>query len=193
MKVKNQAPSGYSFFFFFARVHRNAETKNCHANGHNIVAMTAKRLKGKHNDKSSPFLCHYLVAMCTCIPLKKITIKEPFTLEIWAAKDLITSCCGAGFCGAADRVTAALVSPVNHTTVRVAMGSKRCVAAGHKNGGHLYSFQDPIKRKEMSRRTRDKWEPTDHSGLCSKHFEDRFFDSYSKLSVIGPWKGEVTS
>ena len=26
--------------------------------------------------------------MCTCILQKKITIKEPFNLEIWAAKDL---------------------------------------------------------------------------------------------------------
>ena len=42
------------------------------------------------------FLCHYLVAMCACIPQKKITIKEPFTLKIWAAKDH-TSCCGLGF------------------------------------------------------------------------------------------------
>ena len=48
-----------------------------------------------------------------------------------------------GLHGDADRGTAALVSQVNCT-----VGSKRCVAVGHKNGGHLYSFQAPIKRKK---------------------------------------------
>lgn len=67
---------------------------------------------------------------------------------------------------------------------------KRCVAAGcsstHKDGVHLYSFpKDPIGRKKWAdqvRRTRDKWEPTNHSRLCSKHFEDHCFEPYSKLS-----------
>ena len=63
---------------------------------------------------------------------KKITIKEPFTLEIWAAKDL-TFCCGRGL----------MVMQIGeqlpwYLTVRVEYGQQeRCVAAGHKNGGHL--------------------------------------------------------
>ena len=68
---------------------------------------------------------------------------------------------------------------------------KRCVAAGcsstHKDGVHLCSFlKDPIKRKrwvDQVRRARDKWEPTDHSRLCSKHSEDHCFEPYSKLSA----------
>ena len=70
-----------------------------------------------------------------------------------------------------------------------AMG-KRCVAAGcsstHKDGVHLYGFpKDSGLRKKWAdqvRRTRDKWEPTDHSRLCSKHFEEHCFEIYSKLS-----------
>ena len=60
------------------------------------------------------FLCHYLVAMCACIPQKKITIKEPFTLKIWAAKDLTFNyfLLWAGLHGATDRVTAALVNHI---------------------------------------------------------------------------------
>ena len=57
--------------------------------------------------------------------------------------------------------------------------SKRCVAAGCsstcKGGLHLYgSPKDPELRKKWAdqvKQTRDKWEPTDHSYLCSKHFE----------------------
>ena len=68
---------------------------------------------------------------------------------------------------------------------------KRCVAAGcsstHKDGVHLYSFpKHPTKRKRRAdevRRARDKWEPTDHSRLCSKHFEEHCFEPYSKLSA----------
>ena len=67
---------------------------------------------------------------------------------------------------------------------------KRCVAAGcsstHKDGVHLYGFpKDSGLRKKWAdqvRRTRDKWEPTDHSRLCSKHFEEHCFEIYSKLS-----------
>ena len=66
------------------------------------------------------FLLHYLVAMCACIPQKKITVKEPFTLEIWAAQDLTINyfLLWAGLSGATDRGAAALV---NHT-VRVEYG-----------------------------------------------------------------------
>ena len=64
--------------------------------------------------------------------------------------------------------------------VVITMG-KRCVAAGctltHKGGVHLYGFpKDPALRKQWAmqvKRTRDKWEPTYHSRLCSKHFEER--------------------
>ena len=35
---------------------------------------------------------------------------------------------------------------------------------------------------DQVRSTRDKWEPTDHSRLCSKHFEKHCFEIYSKLS-----------
>ena len=42
----------------------------------------------------------------------------------------------------------------------------------------------PLRKKwaDQVRRTRDKWEPTDHSRLCSKHFEEHCFEIYSKLS-----------
>ena len=68
--------------------------------------------------------------------------------------------------------------------------SKRCVAAGcsstHKDGVHLYGFPKDSglrkKRADQVRRTRDKWEPTDHSRLCGKHFEEHCFEIYSKLS-----------
>ena len=67
---------------------------------------------------------------------------------------------------------------------------KRCVAAGcsstHKDKVHLYGFpKDPSLRKQWAdqvKRTRDKWEPTDHSTLCSKHFEQHCFENYGKLS-----------
>ena len=57
---------------------------------------------------------------------------------------------------------------------------KRCVAAGcsstHLDGQHLYGFpKNPELRKKWAdqvKRTRDKWEPTAYSYLCSKHFED---------------------
>ena len=51
---------------------------------------------------------------------------------------------------------------------------------------HLYGFpKDSGLRKKWAdqvRRTRDKWEATDHSRLCSKHFEEHCFEIYSKLS-----------
>ena len=67
---------------------------------------------------------------------------------------------------------------------------KRCVAAGCsstcKDGLHLYGFpKDSELRKKWAdqvKRTRDKWEPTDHSYQCSKHFEDDCFQPYSKLA-----------
>ena len=67
---------------------------------------------------------------------------------------------------------------------------KRCVAAGcnstYKDGLHLYGFpKDPELRKKWAdqvKRTRDKWGPTAHSYLRSKHFEDDCFQPYSKLA-----------
>ena len=66
----------------------------------------------------------------------------------------------------------------------------RCVAAGcsktHKDGISLFGFpKDASLRKKWAdqvRRTRDKWEPSQRSVLCSKHFEDWCFDPGSKLS-----------
>ena len=54
--------------------------------------------------------------MCKYAP-EKITIKEPFTLEIWAAKDLTFTyfLLWMGLCGDSDRGTAAYVSQVNCT------------------------------------------------------------------------------
>ena len=67
---------------------------------------------------------------------------------------------------------------------------KRCDAAGcsstTKDGVHLYGFpKDPGLRKKWGdqvKRTRDKWEPTDHSCICSKHFEETCFQPYSKFT-----------
>ena len=40
---------------------------------------------GKHNEKSSPiFMSSCVYVYVHAYPSKKITIKEPFTLEIWA-------------------------------------------------------------------------------------------------------------
>ena len=51
---------------------------------------------GKHDKKSSPiFMSLYCSYVCMHNP-EKNTIQEPFTLDIWAAKDL-TFCCGQGF------------------------------------------------------------------------------------------------
>ena len=66
----------------------------------------------------------------------------------------------------------------------------RCVAAGcsntHKDGISLFKFpKNPHLLKkwvEQVRRTRDKWEPTKHSVLCSMHFEADCFEPYSVLS-----------
>ena len=66
---------------------------------------------------------------------------------------------------------------------------QRCVAAGcsstHKEGVSLYSFPKDAglrkKRAEQVKRTRDKWEPTEHSRLCSLHFEDYCFQLDCKL------------
>ena len=67
---------------------------------------------------------------------------------------------------------------------------KRCVAAGcnatTKDGVHLYDIpKDPGLRKkwgDQMKRTRDKWEPTDHSCVCSKILEETCFQPYSKFS-----------
>ena len=66
----------------------------------------------------------------------------------------------------------------------------RCVAAGcsntHKDGVHLFLFpkEARLKKKwtDQVRRTRDKWQPTQHSVLCSKHFEAHCFKPSLKLS-----------
>lgn len=63
---------------------------------------------------------------------------------------------------------------------------KRCVAAGCsstcKDGVHLYGFpKDPELRKKWVDQV-NKWEPTAHSYLCSKHFEEDCFQPYSKLA-----------
>ena len=76
---------------------------------------------------------------------------------------------------------------------------KRCVAAGFsstcKDGLHLYSFpKDPELRKKWGdqvKRTRDKWEHTDHSYLCSKHFEDDCFQPYSNKLAKSLGEGKV--
>ena len=62
-------------------------------------------------------------------------------------------------------------------------GVRTCVAAGcsntNKDGVRLFQFpKDKARRKKWAdqvKRHRDKWEPTDHSVLCSKHFEDLCF------------------
>ena len=54
------------------------------------------------------------------------------------------------------------------------------------DGVHLYCFpKDLARRKNWAnqvRRTRDKWEPSDHSRLCSKHSENDYFETYGRLS-----------
>ena len=56
-------------------------------------------LMGKHDEKSSLFSCHYLVAICACIPQKKLLSKNLSPLRYGQLKTLlfITSCCGWGF------------------------------------------------------------------------------------------------
>ncbi len=66
----------------------------------------------------------------------------------------------------------------------------RCVAADctntHKDGVSLFLFpKDPSLKKKWTnavRRTRDKWEPTKHSVLCSKHFEPQYFKQSTKVA-----------
>ena len=75
----------------------------------------------------------------------------------------------------------------------------RCVAAGcsltHKDGVSIFHFpKDPVLRKKWAdqvRRTRDKWEPTDNSVLCSKHFEDGCFELDSQLAKAMGMKRKV--
>ena len=68
---------------------------------------------------------------------------------------------------------------------------KRCIAAGcsntYKDGVSLFLFpKDPQMRKKWAdqvKRTRDKWDgPTDHSVLCSCHFEVQCFEAEMKLA-----------
>ena len=63
-------------------------------------ARRSRCFKGKHNEKSGPILCHYLVAICACIPPeKKLTSKNllPWRYGQLRTLLLITSCCGRGF------------------------------------------------------------------------------------------------
>ncbi len=50
----------------------------------------------------------------------------------------------------------------------------------------MYGFpKEPGLRKKWAdqvKRTRSKWEPTDHSKLCSKHFEKHCIENYGRLS-----------
>ena len=60
---------------------------------------------------------------------------------------------------------------------------RTCVAAGcnntNKDGVNLFKFpKEKTLRKRWAdqvKRHRDKWDPTDHSVLCSKHFEESCF------------------
>lgn len=77
-----------------------------------------------------------------------------------------------------------------YITALVAKMVCRCVAAGcssesGKDGASLFKFpKDENMRKKWAdqvKRTREKWEPTKHSVLCRKHFEDWCFEQDSKL------------
>ena len=65
-----------------------------------------------------------------------------------------------------------------------------CVAAGcnktTRDGVHLFSFPKDLQLRkkwvDQVRRTRDKWEPTEHSRLCSCHFEESCFEVRSRLA-----------
>ena len=67
---------------------------------------------------------------------------------------------------------------------------KKCVAFGcsntHKDGVALFKFpSDPHLLKkwvDQVKRTREKWEPTEHSVLCSAHFEVSCIEADSILS-----------
>lgn len=62
---------------------------------------------------------------------------------------------------------------------------KKCVAVGcsntHKDGVSLFKFpRDPHLCKRWTdqvKRTRAQWEPTEHSVLCSLHFEMHCFET----------------
>ena len=66
----------------------------------------------------------------------------------------------------------------------------RCVAVCCSNqpSGQISLFKfprDPALRKEWARqvqRTRDNWEPTAHSSLCSEHFTANCFEADSALA-----------
>ena len=77
-----------------------------------------------------------------------------------------------------------------HRLDKLGIMVKRCVAGGcsstHRDGLHLYKFpNDPELKKKWAyqvKRTRDKWEPTPYSYLCSKHFEENCFQPYCQLA-----------
>ena len=61
---------------------------------------------------------------------------------------------------------------------------RRCVAAQSWAGDVLLPEESELRKNlaDQVKRTREKWEPTDHSDLCSKHFEDDCFQPNSKLA-----------
>ena len=81
---------------------------------------------------------------------------------------------------------------------------RTCVAAGCSNtnsdGVSLFQFpKDKVMRKKWAdqvKRHRDKWEPTDHSVLCSKHFEQSCFSTDQLLAQslgLGKFKPSLKS
>ena len=88
--------------------------------------------KGSMMKNQVLFLCHYIVAICACMPQKKNYHQRTFLLgDMGSSRNI--SCCGQGF--VVMQIGEQL--PWSHT-VRVEYGQQeRCVAAGHKNGGHL--------------------------------------------------------
>ena len=81
---------------------------------------------------------------------------------------------------------------------------RTCAAAGCSNtnsdGISLFKFpKDKLMRKKWAdqvKRHREKWEPTDHSVLCSKHFEESCFSSDQLLTVslgLGKKKASLKS
>ena len=60
------------------------------------------------------------------------------------------------------------------------------LSSTHKDGVSLFLFpkDSNLKKKWANavRRTRDKWEPTKHSVLCSKHIEPKCFKQSTKVA-----------
>lgn len=67
----------------------------------------------------------------------------------------------------------------------------RCVAAAcsntHRDGVSLFKFpKDPFLREKWAKqvqRTRAKWNPTENSVLCSKHFEEDCFEPGTDIAA----------